>query len=66
MKNIEIFYRDELISEHPLSKDETKIGRAKSNDIILNDPSVSRVHAVIMIDKGETVLTWQEFQRHIY
>jgi transcriptional regulator with AAA-type ATPase domain len=56
MKNIEIFYRDELISEHPLSKDETKIGRAKSNDIILNDPSVSRVHAVIMIDKGKLSL----------
>jgi len=56
MKNIEIFYRDELISEHPLSKDETKIGRAKSNDIILSDPTVSRVHAVIISDKGKLSL----------
>ncbi len=56
MKIIEIFYRDELISEHPLSGDETKIGRAKSNDIILGDPAVSREHAVIIISKGKLSL----------
>jgi len=53
MKVIEVFYRDELHSEHQVSKKEIKIGRAKLNDIILNDPSVSRVHAVIKFEKGK-------------
>ncbi len=53
MKVIEVFYRDELFSEYQLSKKEIKIGRAKANDIILNDPTVSRVHAVIKCDKGK-------------
>ena len=53
MKVIEVFYRDELFSEYQLSKKEIKIGRAKANDIILNDPTVSRVHAVIKCDEGK-------------
>ena len=53
MKVIEVFYRDELHSEYQVSKNEIKIGRAKLNDIILNDPSVSRVHAVIKFEKGK-------------
>ncbi len=56
MKLFEVFLRDELLSEYQLSKDEIKIGRAKWNDIILTDPTVSRVHAVVVCDKGKLTI----------
>lgn len=35
---------------------ELKIGRASDNDIVIDDPSVSRVHAVLSTDGKRTVI----------
>src|SRR5579863_2839714 len=35
---------------HVLSRQETSIGRALSNDVILMDPTVSREHARLVLD----------------
>ena len=56
MNTIEVFFRDELLWEYPISEDKIKIGRAKGNNIILSDPSVSRKHAVIHLEKGKLVI----------
>lgn len=34
-------------SRHPLARTTTNVGRDPSNDIVLDDPAVSRFHAVI-------------------
>jgi pSer/pThr/pTyr-binding forkhead associated (FHA) protein len=36
---------------------ELKIGRLPSNDIVLNDPTVSKYHAILRIDKAGVTLT---------
>ncbi len=56
MKIIEVFYRNELLSEHNIEKEGMKIGRARWNDIILADPTVSREHAKIKFEKGKLTL----------
>jgi len=40
----------------PLVKDTVTIGRLESNDIVVDDPEVSRVHAEIRRSKGQFVL----------
>jgi pSer/pThr/pTyr-binding forkhead associated (FHA) protein len=38
------------------SKNRVRIGRTKDNDIVLNDRSVSRSHAVLVVDDGKVIL----------
>ncbi|MCK5505892.1 MAG: sigma 54-interacting transcriptional regulator, partial [Thermodesulfovibrionia bacterium] len=56
MKVIEVFFRDELLSEYHVAKNTMKIGRAKWNDIILADPTVSREHAAINYENGKLTI----------
>jgi adenylate cyclase len=51
--NVKLTVRQETgrITEFPLAKDEVKIGRtAQRNDLVLDDPAVSREHAAIRSD----------------
>jgi DNA-binding NtrC family response regulator len=57
MRVIEIFLRNELVSEYFVSQNKIMIGREKWNDIILSEPSVSRKHAFISLESGKPVLT---------
>ncbi len=56
MKILEVFLRDELLWEYPIKTEEISIGRAKWNNIILPDPTVSRKHAKIFIENDKLVL----------
>jgi DNA-binding CsgD family transcriptional regulator len=40
----------------PLDKDEVSVGRSNQNDVVLNDPLVSRVHAILMRRGGMFML----------
>src|SRR5438552_5290851 len=48
--------RDGGVSEVPLTRPDTKIGRSTSCDIVLSDPEVSRAHAKIVERQGRHVL----------
>ena len=53
MPNINIISSDGRISNFPILKDVTNIGRSEDNDIVLTDHSVSRNHArIIKTKKG--------------
>lgn len=56
MKILEVFLRNELLWEYSLQTQEINIGRSKRNQIILPDPSVSRKHANITIEKDKLVV----------
>ena len=40
----------------PLSRPITTIGRREGNDVVLDDPQVSRLHAEVRVDGGRFVL----------
>src|SRR6185312_5777761 len=44
-------------STYPINKPSTSIGRDPSNDIVISDPSVSRQHAQITLEKGVWSIT---------
>ena len=56
MPMIHVVNKDGRINDYPILKDETTIGRGKDNDIILNDGTVSRNHAIIKKVKNEFIV----------
>lgn len=47
MLEITIFLNDRLLQKTTISKNRITVGRSENNDIVLADPMVSRLHAVI-------------------
>ena len=43
-----------------------KIGRSKQCDIVLDDPAVSRVHAILTLEAGQAVLVDQQSQNGLW
>ena len=56
MKIIEVFLKDELLWELPILDKKISIGRAKSNNIILPEPYVSRKHANVIVEDEKLLL----------
>ena len=53
----QLFYEvDGRPQVYTLLKDEASIGRSSENDVVLNDFSVSRRHAMLKNEKGSWVL----------
>lgn len=48
MARLIITHQGTVIKEHDLSKDKVTVGRKPSNDIVLDDPTVSGVHAAFL------------------
>jgi pSer/pThr/pTyr-binding forkhead associated (FHA) protein len=49
-------------TQHPLSKDETLIGRNPTTDITLLDEGISREHAIILRDDAARTFTIEDLQ----
>jgi pSer/pThr/pTyr-binding forkhead associated (FHA) protein len=49
-------------TEHPISKDETLIGRNPTTDITLLDEGISREHALIVRDEATCTFTIEDLQ----
>ncbi len=49
-------------TEHPLSRDETLIGRNPTTDITLLDEGISREHALILRDEASCAFTIEDLQ----
>ena len=56
MSYIRVYLGDALQDQFELSTDRFTIGRAKDNDLVLNDPGVSAHHAVILREKSGFVI----------
>lgn len=52
-----IFKETKAGAEHPLDGVRITVGRDASNDIVLDDPSVSGFHAVFLVEAGEVQVT---------
>ncbi|NIM58807.1 MAG: FHA domain-containing protein [Candidatus Aminicenantes bacterium] len=57
MPIINIISQDGQISDFPIAKKKTTIGRSRDNDIVLADPRVSHYHAIIIEQDKNFVLT---------
>src|SRR5262245_80610 len=55
--SLRILTREGQVLERPIDRDETTIGKAPSNDILLADAAVSHQHAKISLVNGSYVLT---------
>lgn len=56
MPNITVKLGDKVVKHHKIEQDSVSIGRARDNDIILENLSVSRNHARIRHENGQYVL----------
>ncbi|HET6464278.1 MAG TPA: sigma 54-interacting transcriptional regulator [Nitrospiria bacterium] len=56
MLDVKVFLNDKLLRKTTLAKNRITVGRSEHNDIVLSDPLVSRLHAVIEKRGGRYLL----------
>jgi pSer/pThr/pTyr-binding forkhead associated (FHA) protein len=56
MSEIIVKFKEKIIEEIPLNKQTISIGRTPSNDIVIDNPSVSQVHAKVTYAKGQFIV----------
>ncbi len=57
MAKLILKFKDKAIKEYPVSSEPIRIGRLPDNHIIIDNPAVSKHHALIEIKGGSTLLT---------
>ncbi len=57
---------ENIIRQIPLKKDVCTMGRSHHNDIVLDTPTVSRVHAILTADRGTYSITDQKSKNHVF
>jgi len=56
MALLEVCLKERLFWRYTLHQDETRIGRGSENDLVLTDPLVSRLHAVVLREADHFVI----------
>ncbi|MBI5749260.1 MAG: FHA domain-containing protein [Nitrospinae bacterium] len=57
MANLILKFKDKVLKEYPVTSEVIKIGRLRGNNIVIDNPAVSKHHASIKMKDGRHMLT---------
>lgn len=57
MAKLILKFKDKVLKEYPVSSEVIKIGRLRNNNIVIDNPAVSKHHASVEMKDGKYILT---------